>query len=68
MNNEEFPSVPITDQQMNIVSIKAIEDIGYDLQDSIVSLFLSLNFFKMAGMQYNTALVLQTLEVSLKKR
>jgi len=51
MNNEEFPSVPITDQQMNIVSIKAIEDIGYDLQDSIVSLFLSLNFFKMAGMQ-----------------
>ncbi|XP_067292328.1 anoctamin-1 [Pseudorasbora parva] len=36
MNHEQFPSVPIKNKQMNIVSIKAIEDIGYDLPDSIL--------------------------------
>ncbi|XP_073687540.1 anoctamin-1 isoform X3 [Garra rufa] len=36
MNNEQHPSVPIKEKHMNIISIKAIEDIGYDLQDSIL--------------------------------
>lgn len=37
MNNEQYSSVPIKEKHMNIISIKAIEDIGYDLRDSIVS-------------------------------
>ncbi|KAK2866834.1 hypothetical protein Q8A67_024951 [Cirrhinus molitorella] len=36
MNNEQYPSVPTKEKHMNIISIKAIEDIGYDLQDSIL--------------------------------
>ncbi|XP_042571758.1 anoctamin-1 isoform X1 [Cyprinus carpio] len=36
MNNEQYPSLPLKEKQMNIISIKAIEDIGYDLQDSIL--------------------------------
>uniref|UniRef100_A0A672KVH3 Anoctamin n=1 Tax=Sinocyclocheilus grahami TaxID=75366 RepID=A0A672KVH3_SINGR len=36
MNNEQYPSLPLKEKQMNIISIKAIEDIGHDLQDSIL--------------------------------
>ncbi|RXN09471.1 anoctamin-1-like isoform X4 [Labeo rohita] len=36
MNNEQYSSVPIKEKHMNIISIKAIEDIGYDLRDSII--------------------------------
>ncbi len=40
MNNEPYHSVPIKKKHMNIISIKAIEDTRYDLQDSIVSFTL----------------------------
>uniref|UniRef100_A0A673GFN4 Anoctamin n=1 Tax=Sinocyclocheilus rhinocerous TaxID=307959 RepID=A0A673GFN4_9TELE len=36
MNNEQYPSLPLKEKQINIISIKAIEDIGHDLQDSIL--------------------------------
>lgn len=61
MNNEQYPSLPLKEKQMNIISIKAIEDIGYDLQDSIVSLCFSqvVDFFYLnvqidGSMQDNT--------------
>lgn len=47
MSDEQFPSEPIKDKQLNIVSA-----ISYDLQDSVVSLFKFMYMFYTSNTFY----------------